>query len=85
MEDTPNVSESATSPLTHHLPIEVVHFVYAEEVRFTASLQSVALAQAFADVPREHYLGAGPWQVVKSGSIHRHTMRTPDIFITACW
>ena len=36
---------------------------YAEEIRFAAHLNSPALVEAFARVPREKYLGPGPWQV----------------------
>lgn len=36
---------------------------YAEELRAVANLRSEALVKAFAKVPREHFLGLGPWQV----------------------
>jgi protein-L-isoaspartate(D-aspartate) O-methyltransferase len=36
---------------------------YAEELRAVANLQSDTLVRAFAKVPREHFLGPGPWQV----------------------
>ncbi len=34
---------------------------YAEELRFTASLDAPGLVEAFAAVPRERFLGPGPW------------------------
>jgi protein-L-isoaspartate(D-aspartate) O-methyltransferase len=37
---------------------------YAEEVRAAAGLQSDALVAALARVPREHFLGPAPWQIV---------------------
>jgi protein-L-isoaspartate(D-aspartate) O-methyltransferase len=40
---------------------------YAEELRAVANLQSEALVRAFAKVPREHFLGPGPWQVRSPG------------------
>jgi protein-L-isoaspartate(D-aspartate) O-methyltransferase len=40
---------------------------YAEELRAVANLQSEALVRAFAKVPREHFLGPGPWQVKSPG------------------
>src|SRR5437867_8547854 len=40
---------------------------YAEELRALADLQSEALLRAFAKVPREHFLGPGPWQVKSPG------------------
>jgi protein-L-isoaspartate(D-aspartate) O-methyltransferase len=36
---------------------------YAEELRAVANIQSEAVVRAFAKVPREHFLGPGPWQV----------------------
>jgi len=53
--------------LARDVPIEVVRRCYAEDVRFRSGMQSEALGEAFAAVPREHYLGAGPWQVVGHG------------------
>ena len=35
---------------------------YAEEIRLAASVKSAALVQAFARVPRENFLGPGPWR-----------------------
>jgi protein-L-isoaspartate(D-aspartate) O-methyltransferase len=36
---------------------------YAEEVRVAANISSPSLAGAFASVPRERFLGPGPWQI----------------------
>ena len=36
---------------------------YSKEIRFTANLDSPALIEAFARVPREKFLGPGPWQI----------------------
>src|SRR6266516_3993298 len=36
---------------------------FAEEIRAVANIQTDALATAFAKVPREHFLGLGPWQI----------------------
>jgi len=40
---------------------------YAETLCCNASVQSAALARAFATVPREHFLGPGPWTVLRPG------------------
>jgi protein-L-isoaspartate(D-aspartate) O-methyltransferase len=40
---------------------------YAAEIRASANLQSEALVRAFAKVPREHFLGPGPWQIPSPG------------------
>jgi protein-L-isoaspartate(D-aspartate) O-methyltransferase len=36
---------------------------YSEEIRVIANLDSPALVEAFARVPREKFLGPGPWQL----------------------
>lgn len=38
--------------------------LYAEELREVGKLRSQALVRAFAKVPREHFLGPGPWQIL---------------------
>lgn len=43
-----------------------VRWRYARKLRRKARLNSKLLIRAFAEVPREHYLGAGPWQLVTS-------------------
>jgi protein-L-isoaspartate(D-aspartate) O-methyltransferase len=44
-------------------PVEAARLSYAEELRFTAHIPSPAVRAAFAAVPREHFVGAGPWRV----------------------
>jgi protein-L-isoaspartate(D-aspartate) O-methyltransferase len=36
---------------------------YAQEIRFAANLATPGLVDAFAKVPRERFLGPGPWQL----------------------
>ena len=36
---------------------------FAEEIRVVANIQTRALVDAFAKVPREQFLGPGPWQI----------------------
>jgi protein-L-isoaspartate(D-aspartate) O-methyltransferase len=40
---------------------------YAEDIRAAANLQSEPLVAALARVPREHFLGPGPWQILEPG------------------
>ncbi len=47
---------------------------YSEELRAVAELHSEALVQAFAMVPREAFLGPGPWQIFSL----KHGMGTPE-------
>lgn len=49
---------------------------YAEEFRYTAHLKSAAVIRAFARVPREHYLSAGPWRIFQPST--RQYWTTPD-------
>jgi len=55
---------------------------YAEEVRFAAHLTSPALIAALASVPREKFLGPGPWYVampdMMAGKVQVQYMATPD-------
>jgi protein-L-isoaspartate(D-aspartate) O-methyltransferase len=51
---------------------------YAEELRAVANLQSEALVKAFAKVPREHFLGPGPWQVRSPGNEGYWTTKDAD-------
>jgi protein-L-isoaspartate(D-aspartate) O-methyltransferase len=36
---------------------------YAEELRFTAHVRSPAVIESFATVPRERFVGPGPWRI----------------------
>jgi protein-L-isoaspartate(D-aspartate) O-methyltransferase len=47
-------------------PVEAARRSYAEELRFTAHIRSPAVRAAFAVVPRERFVGAGPWRVRSS-------------------
>jgi protein-L-isoaspartate(D-aspartate) O-methyltransferase len=48
------------------MDVEAARRHYAEEVRFAAALRSEAIVRAFAAVPRERFLGPGPW-LISSG------------------
>lgn len=56
---------------------EIRHY-YAEELRAAANLHSEALVRAFAKVPREHFLGPGPWQVFTPDSESDWTTKDAD-------
>lgn len=45
------------------MTIEDCREFYAREIKFAASLTTPGLAEAFAKVPREKFLGPGPWQI----------------------
>jgi protein-L-isoaspartate(D-aspartate) O-methyltransferase len=44
--------------------IEAARRVYAEELRFLTQMSSSALLAAFASVPRERFVGPGPWRIL---------------------
>lgn len=50
--------------------------LYAEELRFTANISSRSVVNAFATVPREHFVGPGPWRILSP-------MRLGDYWTTA--
>ena len=49
---------------------------YAEELRFTANVICRSVTKAFATVPREHFVGPGPWRI-------KSPMRIEDYWTTA--
>jgi protein-L-isoaspartate(D-aspartate) O-methyltransferase len=53
---------------------------YAEEIQIAAGVQTGALVRAFAKVPRERFLAAGPWQILSPDADARGFgyRRTPD-------
>src|ERR1700730_1441445 len=44
-------------------PVEQAWQSYAKELRFTARVRSSAVVNAFATVPREQFVGPGPWRI----------------------
>ena len=48
------------------MTIEEARRWYSEEIRAVAHLSSDALVAAFARVPREAFLGDGPWQIARA-------------------
>jgi protein-L-isoaspartate(D-aspartate) O-methyltransferase len=53
-------------------PIAAARQGYAEELRFTAPIRSAAVIKAFATVPREHFLGPGPWRILSPMSAAKY-------------
>ena len=56
---------------------------YAAEIKATTNIRSHALIEAFAQVPREQFLGPGPWKVVfadpeKAGALNYRITETAD-------
>jgi protein-L-isoaspartate(D-aspartate) O-methyltransferase len=53
-------------------PIAAARQAYAEELRFTAPIRNAAVVKAFATVPREHFLGPGPWRLLSPMSVAKY-------------
>jgi len=62
------------------MTLEECRQFYSEEIRFAANINSAALVEAFARVPREDFLGSGPWKVasVDLGLGGTTYIQTPD-------
>ena len=58
--------------------LDLARRYYAEELRAVANLQSEALVRAFAKVPRENFLGSGPWEVFTPYSESGWTTKDAD-------
>jgi len=51
---------------------------YADAIAAAAGLSSTALIEALATVPRERFLGPGPWLVIDAANVRTGPRRTPD-------
>jgi len=58
--------------------LDAIRRTFAEEIRAVANIESAALFDAFARVPREHFLGPGPWQIGLPHDPDRKYRVTPD-------
>src|SRR5882724_5295505 len=63
--------------------LEQARRAYAAEIKATANIRSRGLIEAFAHVPREQFVGPGPWKVVfadpeKAGALSYRTTETAD-------
>jgi protein-L-isoaspartate(D-aspartate) O-methyltransferase len=47
--------------------LEIIRRAFAKRVMFAADIDNRRIEAAFAAVPRERFLGPGPWQVVRFG------------------
>lgn len=62
------------------MTLEECRQFYSEEIRFAANINSAVLVEAFARVPREDFLGSGPWKIaaVDLGLGGTTYIQTPD-------
>jgi protein-L-isoaspartate(D-aspartate) O-methyltransferase len=59
-------------------PVQAARLSYAEELHFTAHIRSPAIRAAFATVPRERFVGAGPWRIRSPMDHLSEYWTTPD-------
>jgi hypothetical protein len=65
----------AASPLKMESRVESIDGArreFAEKIRATAGLRSETLVRAFASVPREDFVGPGPWKVLRPPDVSRY-------------
>ena len=71
----PGAQDVAAMPPWRELrtdPIAAARQGYAEELRFTAPIRNAAVVKAFATVPREYFLGPGPWRILSPMSAAKY-------------
>ena len=57
--------------------LERVRLDFAEKIREISGLRSSSLVRAFATVPREQFVGPGPWKILRPPDLGRYEI-TPD-------
>ena len=45
--------------------LDIVRRAYAKQITAAAGIEDARIEAAFAAVPREHFLGPGPWQILR--------------------
>jgi protein-L-isoaspartate(D-aspartate) O-methyltransferase len=58
--------------------VEAARRQFAEKIGALAGLRSERLIRAFSVVPREEFVGPGPWQLVRPSELARGYVTTPD-------
>jgi protein-L-isoaspartate(D-aspartate) O-methyltransferase len=58
--------------------LDIARARYADAIAATSKLRSTALRDAFARVPREAFLGPGPWSLARIERDRTYYERTPD-------
>ena len=59
-------------------PLERARREFAEKIRAMSALRSTRLVDALGSVPREEFLGPGPWQILRMAEAVRGYELTPD-------
>lgn len=64
--------------MTSRADLEAQKRWYAEELRWSGELKCERLIEALAKVPRERFMGQGPWQIKGEMQLGGRYARTPD-------
>jgi protein-L-isoaspartate(D-aspartate) O-methyltransferase len=49
--------------MDRHSELAATRYAYAKQILATAGVSDQRLEQAYGSVPREHFLGPGPWEI----------------------
>ncbi len=60
------------------MDLNYIRRYFAEEIRAVGNIRSEALVDAFAKVPRERFLGPGPWQIQRDRDENYRTTEDAD-------
>jgi protein-L-isoaspartate(D-aspartate) O-methyltransferase len=63
----------------HHL--EIIRQAYARQIMAAAGVPYERVAQAFAAVPRERFLGLGPWPILRGGRGYERSPSDDAIYL----
>jgi protein-L-isoaspartate(D-aspartate) O-methyltransferase len=58
--------------------LEQTRAAFADEIRSKASIKSAALIEGLATVPREEFMGPGPWRILHPAEMAKGYRTTPD-------
>src|SRR5262245_26667442 len=61
--------------------LAVVRRAYAKQIMAVMEISDARLEAAFADVRREHFLGDGPWQILRWPDSYRRTPSADPVYL----
>src|SRR5580658_2629858 len=51
---------------------------FAQEIQRQGGIRSTGLIEGLATVPREHFVGSGPWKIMRAADMAKGYQLTPD-------
>ena len=61
--------------------LAIVRRAYAKQILSAAGVDDPRLEAAYAEVPREAFLGPGPWQIFRWGMAYRPTPNADPVYL----